>query len=34
VRGGRKKLHKEEFDDFCVGKDDEFMDGEMDGSGT
>ena len=31
---GRRKLRNEEFDDLCVEKDDEFMEGEMDGSVT
>ena len=34
MRGGRRKLRKEEFDDLCVGKIDEAVDGEMDGSVT
>ena len=31
---GRRKLRKEEFDDMCVGKNDEFREDEMDGSVT
>ena len=31
---GREKLRNEEFDDMCVGKNDEFGEGEMDGSVT
>ena len=34
MRRGRRKLRNEEFDDLCAGKDDEFMEGEMDGSVT
>ena len=30
----RRKLRNEEFDDLCVEKDDEFMEGEIDGSVT
>ena len=30
----RRKLGNEVFDDLCVGKDDEVMEGEMDGSVT
>ena len=31
---GRRKVHNVGFDDLCVGKDDEVMEGEMDGSVT
>ena len=31
---GRRKLCNEEFDNLCVGKDDEVMESEMDGSVT
>ena len=31
---GRRKLRNEEFDDLYVEKDDEVMEGEMDGSVT
>ena len=31
---GRRKLRNEEFDDLCVEKDDEVMEGEIDGSVT
>ena len=34
MRGGRRKLRKEEFDDLCVGKNGEALEGEMDGSVT
>ena len=34
MRRGRRKLRNEGFDDLCVGKDDEVMEGEMDGSVT
>ena len=34
LRGGRRKLRKEEFDDLCVGKNDEVVEVEMDGSVT
>jgi hypothetical protein len=34
VGRGRRKLRNEEFDDMCVGTDDEFTEDEMDGSVT
>ena len=34
MRGGSRKLRKEGFDDLCVGKIDEAVEGEMDGSVT
>jgi len=34
VGRGRRKLRNEEFVDLCVGKDDEFREGEIEGSMT